>query len=93
MFKVEDLVRVSAQTIKLGGNPKLLSKLLGPFNMMKVHCNSYWLCFPNTIQVHPIMNVSFLKPVIPLVLSHPPCAIKAPIIHEDIYEVNEVVDH
>lgn len=70
-----------------------MPKWLGPFEVMEIHQNAYQLHFPDSICVHPAINISFLKPVISILPSDPPWAVKASIVCDDVYEVNEVVDH
>lgn len=92
-LEVGDAVWVPSHAIKLEGNLKLMPKWLGSFDMMEVHHNAYQLCFPDTIRVHPIIDVSFLKPVIPTIPSDLPHAVKAPVVHDNVYEVDRIVDH
>jgi len=93
VFNVGDLVWVSMQAVHLKGNLKLLPKWFGPFNMMEVHHNAYRLHFPDSIHVHPVINISFLKPYVTLLSSNPPQQVKHPVVRTEEFKVDAVIDH
>jgi hypothetical protein len=66
-FKVGDQVLLSTDHLKLTGSekrtPKLTYKFLGPFKVKRViNDNAYELDLPAQLQIHPVLNISRLKP-------------------------------
>jgi hypothetical protein len=66
-FQVGDAVLLSTEHLKLLGSekrtPKFACKYLGPFKVKRVvNDNSYELDLPPTLQIHPVLNISRLKP-------------------------------
>src|SRR5947209_13116419 len=93
VFKIGDLVWVSMQAVRLEGNPKLSPKWFGPFDVMEVHRNAYRLRLPDTIRVHPVINVSFLKPYLTPTPINPPRVLKCPAVCGDEFEVDAILAH
>ena len=104
-FVVGDRVLLSTDHLRMigdGRSPKLHSKYIGPFRVVRaVGSNAYELDLPATMRIHPVLNVSRLKaykdgaashPDRPLPHTRPPpeCG------HEDgveIYEVERILEH
>ena len=65
-FIVGDRVLLSTEHLKLKGagrTPKLTYKYLGPFRVSRVvDANAYELDLPSTLGIHPVLNMSRLKP-------------------------------
>ena len=84
-----------------GRSPKLHSKYVGPFTVLRtVGTNAYELDLPPTMRIHPVLNVSRLKAYRDGAASHPhrslPHTRPPPECgHEDgveIYEVESVLE-
>ena len=63
-FVVGDSVLLSTQNLRLKGIPhKLQRKFCGPYKVLeKIGTQAYRLKLPNTWRIHPVFNVSLLKP-------------------------------
>lgn len=74
-FVVGDRVLLSTEHLQLKGagrTPKLTYKYLGPFRVRRVvGANAYELDLPPTLGIHPVLNVSRLKPYLDGFVSHP----------------------
>ena len=74
-FVVGDRVLLSTEHLQLKGagrTPKLTYKYLGPFRVRRVvGANAYELDLPSTLGIHPVLNVSRLKPYLDGFTSHP----------------------
>ena len=74
-FAVGDRVLLSTEHLQLKGagrTPKLTFKYLGPFRVVRVvGANAYELDLPSTLGIHPVLNVSRLKPYLDGFTSHP----------------------
>jgi len=74
-FNVGDRVLLSTEHLQLKGagrTPKLTYKYLGPFRVRRVvGANAYELDLPSTLGIHPVLNVSRLKPYRDGFTSHP----------------------
>jgi len=74
-LNVGDSVLLSTEHLRMVGNsrtPKFTFKYIGPFKIKrKVGENAYELELPPTLQIHPVLNVSRLKPYRDGFLSHP----------------------
>ena len=99
IFKVGDRVLLSTEHLKLVGDkrtPKFTFKYIGPFAVKRlVGSNACELDLPSTMQIHPVLNVSRLKPYHDGFASHPdrarPHHRPAPeLVQEDGAEVYEV---
>ena len=74
-FAVGDRVLLSTEHLQLKGEgrtPKLTYKYIGPFQVRRVvGANAYELDLPSTLGIHPVLNVSRLKPYHDGFASHP----------------------
>jgi len=66
-FKVGDQVLLSSRNIQLVGDAhrtkKLTSRFTGPYPIKRViNTNAYELDIPPTLRIHPVINISQLKP-------------------------------
>ena len=66
-FKVGDMVLVSSKNLQLVGDAhrarKLTSRFIGPYPVKRViNDNAYELELPANLRIHPVINVSQLKP-------------------------------
>lgn len=66
-FNVGDLVLLSTDHLRLVGSdsrtPKFTFKFIGPFKVKRVvNPNAYELDLPPQLQIHPVLNISRLKP-------------------------------
>jgi hypothetical protein len=98
-FKVGDRVLLSTEHLKMMGDrrtPKFTFKFIGPFTIKRVvGPNAYELDLPERMEIHPVLNISRLKPYRDGFQSHPhrpqPHHRPAPeLIREDGAEVFEV---
>lgn len=95
-FTVDQLVWLDARNIRtLRPQKKLDWKNLGPFRISKVISpHAYRLDLPSSMRIHPVFNVSLLRPVaddpVPGQTTAPPPPIEAEGIEE--WEVEEVLD-
>ncbi len=65
-FRVGEKVWLSSKHITLSGNKKLKPRYVGPFTITKVvFKNAYKLALPSDWEIHPVFNVSLLKPYKP----------------------------
>jgi hypothetical protein len=102
-FAVGDRVLLSTEHLKLIGDrrtPKFAAKYIGPFNIKRVvGSNAYELELPPTMQIHPVLNISRLKPYRDGQASHPdrpvPHARPPPEVitadGEEVYEVERII--
>ena len=67
-FKVGDQVLLSTEHLRLAGaagkrSPKFTYKYIGPFKIKRVvNPNAYELDLPPQLQIHPVLNISRLRP-------------------------------
>jgi hypothetical protein len=102
-FVVGDRVLLSTEHLRMVGDkrtPKFSYKYIGPFRIKRVvGTNACELELPESMQIHPVLNVSRLKPYKDGFLSHPdrarPHDRPAPeLVREDgaeVYEVDRVI--
>ena len=101
---VGDQVLLSTEHLKLKGGdrrtPKFSFKYIGPFSVKRVvGANAYELDLPSSMEIHPVLNVSRLKPYRDGFRTHPerPRVHDRPapeLVHEDgaeVYEVKQVL--
>jgi len=103
-FNVGDRVLLSVEHLRIvgdGRSPKLQSKYIGPFTIIRVvGSNAYELDLPPTMRIHPVLNISRLKAYHDGSTTHPdrllPHSRPPPeCIHEDgaeIYEVERILE-
>jgi hypothetical protein len=104
-FKEGDYVMLSTKYIrppghKAKGSVKLRAKYIGHFCILKlVGQNAYELDLPDTLQVHSVINVEYLKPYISNPLEYknreepPPPPVIDPESKELEYVVDKIVNH
>jgi hypothetical protein len=102
-FAVGDRVLLSTEHLRLVGNhrtPKFTFKYIGPFLIKRVvGPNAYELDLPANLEIHPVLNISRLKPYRDGFLTHPTRAQPhhrppAETVREDgseVYEVERVI--
>jgi hypothetical protein len=103
-FQPGDAVLLSTEHLRLAGDdtrtPKLSAKYIGPFTIKRVvNDNAYELDLPPSLQIHPVINITRLKPYrdgAQLFPSRPPPDERPPpeIIDEngeESYEVEEIM--
>lgn len=93
VFKLVKRVWLLAQAVALEGNPKLLSKWLGPFKITETLTNAYRLHLPSTIKIHLIINMKFLKLYVSSEASDPPCKLLQLPIKDGEFEVEGIRAH
>jgi RNase H-like domain found in reverse transcriptase/Reverse transcriptase (RNA-dependent DNA polymerase)/Integrase zinc binding domain/Retroviral aspartyl protease/Integrase core domain/Chromo (CHRromatin Organisation MOdifier) domain len=98
-FRVGDQVLLSTEHLRMVGDnrtPKFTFKYIGPFRVVRLAgSNACELALPEPMKIHPVLNVSRLKPYRDGSVSHPermqPHPRPAPeLVHEDGAEVYEV---
>src|SRR5438309_11975868 len=90
-----DQVWLSTKPLALEGNPKLLPKWIGPFEVMERLTGACRLRLPSTIHIYPVINLTFLKAFVPPTAEDPPSQIKQVTSQpkENECEVREILDH
>ena len=104
-FKIGDLVALSTLYIyppghRTKGSRKLRAKYIGPFKILgKLGPNAYRIDLPAHLQVHPVINATYLKPYVPSPIRFadreelPPPPIVDPESNELEYFVERIVNH
>ncbi|KAG6329683.1 hypothetical protein ID866_9406 [Astraeus odoratus] len=77
-YKEGDLVWLSSDFILLNQPAKLRDRWLGPYPIIKVLDGAVELQLPKTLRIHPVVNVSRVKPHVPPLssqASYPPAPV------------------
>ena len=96
-YTIGDRVWLSTDNLCLPrASQKLLERWLGPYSITKlVGTNAIELCLPRSMHIHPVINISCVKPYHDHLLGQP-VSVPGPSIvtedHEEEYEVEYVVD-
>ena len=96
-YVIGDRVWLSTNNLRLPRTSQKLSEWwLGPYSIMKlVGTNAVRLRLPRSMRIHPIVNISHVKPYCECLLGQPVAAPGPSIVtedHEEEYEVDYVVD-
>ena len=96
-YAVGDHVWLSTNNLCLPrASRKLSERWLGPYSIMKlVRTNAVKLCLPRSMRIHPVVNISHVKPYCDRLPGQPVTAPSLSIVTEDReeeYEVEYVVD-
>ena len=96
-YAIGDQVWLSTNNLCLPhASQKLAEQWLGPYSIMKlVGSNAVELCLPHSMCIHPVINISHIKPYHKHLLGQPVTAPGPSNVmedHEEEYKVNHIVD-
>ena len=95
-YKVSQQVWLSMDNLHMlnHASKKLMERWIGPYEVTQVTPNAVELKLPKTLRIHPVVNVSCVKPYLGPLLSQPmswPGPIQVSEEHNEEYEVDCIV--
>ena len=95
-YKVGQQVWLSTDNLHMlnCASKKLMEKWIGPYEVMRVTPNAVELKLPKTLRIHPVVNISHVKPYLGPLPGQPvswPGPIQVSEEHDEEYEVDYIV--
>ena len=97
IHKIGDQVWLSTDNLRMlnRASKKLMEKWIGPYEISSVMPNAVELKLPKMLRIHPVVNVSRVKPYLGLLPGQPvsrPGPIHVSEDHDEEYEVDAIID-
>ena len=95
-YKVGQQVWLSTDNLRMlnCASKKLMKKWIGPYEVTRVTPNAVKLKLPKTLRIHPVVNISHVKPYLGPLPGQPvswPGPIQVSEEHDEEYEVDYIV--